>query len=510
MARAPLAFPAPTLISRLTLSLLVLPICSCSTVHKIAAKYPAPKLETLYETRRAERNPLVLLPGFAGSVVRSTLGDIVWGGIHTGGIMSYGRAEGLRALALPFSERIASLSPEAAAGELYRLQDDDAVAKSIMAHFHTAVVLSVEFPIYAGLLKSLAHAGYRLEPTSLASDLGVPANPDGVPCFVFAFDWRLDIAGLAGELDRFLDQSQARVRADRARRGADDADGPVRFDVLAHSMGSLVARYYLRHGARDVVMDEDPEINWAGSDRIARLVMLSPPNRGSMQALVDAVHGADEPFMPPFQPAMVTTWISVPQMFPRVEAGWLRDARGRAVDVDLFDIGLWRDNGWGPFRKDQRKTIVRLFPGVPDARERTRRLEASFEASLLRAKRFVRLIDRVPASPPPRTTLHLIAADTEPTLAGGRLVEKKGRLELEFSDPAVREPGDSSITRWSALGDLRMAGSTERLRSTVPWDSVMFLGDTHGGLLSNRVFHDNLLYLLLESSSVRRQSTQNQ
>lgn len=489
------------LVSRLVLLLLALvSLGGCSTVHKIAAKYPAPDLESLYESRRGERNPLILLPGFAGSIVRDAAGQIVWGGIHAEGVLSFGRAEGLRALALPLSERLASLPAEEVVRELYDLRDDDAAASSIMAHFHTAVAVSIDFPIYAGLLKSLANAGYRLEPSSLATALDVPANPDGVPCFVFAFDWRLDIAGLAADFEQFLDASQAQVRADRARRGEPEADRAVRFDVLAHSMGSLVARYYLRYGARDVVMEDDPDITWAGSERIDRFVMLSPPNRGSMQALRNAVFGDDAPFIPPFQPALVTTWISVPQMFPRVEGGWLRDAEGRELDVDLFDIGLWRDNGWGPYRKDQKKTIVRLFPGVADAGERMRRLEASFEASLLRAKRFVRLMDQPPDSHPPNTTLHLFAADTERTLAGGKLVKTKGRLKLVFSDPDSVKPGDTSITRWSALGDLRRPGSTERLRSSVPWDSVMFLGDTHGGLLSNGVFHDNLYYLLLESN----------
>jgi len=113
-------------------------------------------------------------------------------------------------------------------------------------------------------------------------------------------------------------------------------------------------------------MEDEPEIDWAGSDRIERLVMLSPPNRGSIQALRDAMLGDDVPFMPAFQPAMVTSWISVPQMFPRPEVGWLTDESGRPAEVDIYDINVWRDNGWGPFREDQQRILVRLFPGVPD------------------------------------------------------------------------------------------------------------------------------------------------
>lgn len=482
-------------------SLLVLWLAGCSTVHKIAAKYPAPNIERLYAAPReyAGRNPLVLLPGLAGSTISDTEGQVVWGAIHKRGTLSYGRASGLRALTLPNFRPFASLTTEQAMAELYHLRDDS-VATEIMAYFHTAVIFDVEFPVYAGLLKGLARAGYRLEPAGLAEALDAPMNPDGTPCFVFAYDWRLDIAGLAAQLESFLDQSESWVREDRARRGAPEkAEPPVRFDILAHSMGSLIARYYLRFGGRDVVMEDAPEVTWAGSDRIERLAMLSPPNRGSIQALRDAIFGDNVPFMPPFQPAMVTSWISVPQMFPRPEMGWLKDEEGRPADLDIFDVSVWRDNQWGPYRKDQQKTLVRLFPGVPDEKERLRRFGARFEASLLRGQRFVRLMDRPPSTRPPRTTLHLFASDSERTLAGGKLVQGENLLKLEFG--GVDQPGDSSITRSSALSDLRPQGSSERLRSAVPWDSVMFLADTHGGLLSNKVFHDNLLYLLLESSA---------
>lgn len=491
----------------LPLLLPLLLLAGCSTLRQIAAKYPAPDLKRIYlpaaqETEViAERNPLVMIPGFGGSQLRDADGNIVWGAIYTKEALSFARAEGLRALALDVPEEPVPLSEEDAMAALYRL-GDDSVASTAMVHFHTSVLVDVDFPIYARMLEGLATAGYRLEPPEVAAAVDAPRNPDGTPCFVFAFDWRLDLAGIAAQFERFLDESEAQVHAERKRRGvADDPEKPVRFDVVAHSMGALMARYYLRYGAHDVVMEDDPEITWEGSRRIDRFIMVSPPNRGTTMALRNLANGDDVPFFPAFQPAMVATWLSTAQMFPRREDGWLTDEQGRDVDLDLFDFKLWRDNGWGPYRKDQYKTIRRLFPGVPDPQERLQRLESRFAVSLRRGERFVHLMDRPPATPPPFTSLHLFAGDSEPTLARGRVVQRGGKLHLEFGGPGdtLNEPGDSSITRRSALGDLRPVASREWLRSSVPWSSAMFISDRHGSLLSNKLFQDNLLHLLLET-----------
>ena len=53
---------------------------------------------------------------------------------------------------------------------------------------------------------------------------------------------------------------------------------------------------------------------------------------------------------------------------------------------------------------------------------------------------------------------------------------------------ALRGPGDGSVTRASALGE-------------VAWDHVFFFPGGHSSLLKNPAFHNNLLYLLLETRS---------
>ncbi|MDA8020277.1 MAG: hypothetical protein MPN21_22800 [Thermoanaerobaculia bacterium] len=381
--------------------------------------------------------------------------------------------------------------------------EDDVVPTGPLLFFRTEVLAEVELPVYAGLLVGLATAGYRLEPPELADRLRVPRNPEGAPCFVFSYDWRRDLATTAEEL--FLDEAEARVSQERLEREGSNAEA-VRFDLVAHSMGGLLTRYYLRYGARDVLLAEEgiPEVTWEGARRIDRAILVAPPNRGTAKALRNLANGEDSFFLPAYEPALVATWASVPQMFPPPEPGLLRDESGRSVDLDYFDASIWREHRWGPYRPEQDDVIARLLPRVEDPDERLRRLSAFFEASLKRGERFVRALNS-PAPPPPRTSIHLFTGDADATLARGRVVRKNSLFQLVFqeSSPLHTEPGDGSVTRRSALADLRPAPSRGRLRSSVPWTSIVFLSDRHAGFLSNRVFQDNLLYLLLETSPVR-------
>lgn len=511
------------------LLLLTLPLAGCRAVRTVAAKYPAPDIETVYlpaadsGSSRADRNPLVVIPGFGGSELRDAEGRAVWGARFTDDALSFGRPDGLRALALDVPADLGSVPVNEAVARLYRPSSasaedpfDDSTVTGPMLYFRTEVLTEVEVPVYAGLLRGLAQGGYRLEPPEIADHLEVSRNPDGPPCFVFSYDWRRDLPSGAADLGRFLDEIGERVAAERQERRPDERDPvePIRFDLLAHSMGGLLTRYYLRYGARDVLPDVSddsaeplPRVTWDGARRIDRAIFLSPPNRGTAKAIRNLANGENTFWMPAYEPALVTTWTSVPQMFPPLEPGLLRDASGQPADLDYFDVSVWREHRWGPFRPEQRQLLREMFPEISAPDEPLRLLDALLAASLRRGERFVRLMG-APAPPPPRTTLHLFTGDADPTLARGVARPKNGRLRLMFdeSNHENTEPGDGSVTRRSALADLRPPGSREWLRSSVPWTSVVFLSDRHAGLLANRVLHDNLLHLLLETPPARAAS----
>lgn len=132
------------------------------------------------------------------------------------------------------------------------------------------------------------------------------------------------------------------------RFGVTDHD--VKFDIVAHSMGGLVARYYLRYGDQDLPSDGSlPKLNWAGSKFVDRLVMVGTPNGGALDALLKLVRGYHPALLlPRYPPAVLATMPSLYEMLPRNRHGVLLDDRGQPVD-DILDPELWYKNNWELF-----------------------------------------------------------------------------------------------------------------------------------------------------------------
>ena len=83
---------------------------------------------------------------------------------------------------------------------------------------------------------------------------GTPVVDNKRRYYIFEYDWRQDNVVTARKLHQYLDQ----VRADH-----DDEN--LTFDIVAHSMGGLVTRYFARYGSVDVLDDNDFPVNGIGS-----------------------------------------------------------------------------------------------------------------------------------------------------------------------------------------------------------------------------------------------------
>ncbi len=299
-----------------------------------------------------------------------------------------------------------------------------------------------------------------------------------------------------------MEEARREIERGRAARGVDGR--PVRFDVVAHSMGGLVARYYLRYGGSDVLAEEAPEITWAGAELIDRLIVVSTPNFGSMKLLRDMLAGRSFAFVD-FEPAVIATWMSTYAMLPREAHQLWVDERGEPVQVELLSAEAWRRNAWGSFAADQAAVLETLLPDEPTAAARHDRLESCMAAAFERTRRFQRAMDRPPGAPPP-SDLVLLAADAESTPARAMLVREAGRDRLEFDLPTLQAPGDGTITRASALADGRVvSGLGGWVESPIPWHQAIFLTASHRSLLANPTFQNNLLHILLETAPRRRE-----
>ena len=445
-----------------------------------------PDLGGLY-TRSARagdalRNPVIVIPGILGSKLEDeATGRTVWGAFG-GGSANPERADGADLVALPMVEGI----------PLEELRDAvrpngvlDRVRVSLFG-------LPLELQAYVHVLRTLGVGGYRDQ------DLGrmgqVDYGPGHFTCFQFAYDWRRDNAENARRLHEFILEKRAYVVAELARRGIDRPD--VKFDIVAHSMGGLLTRYYLEYG--DARLPEDgtlPPVTWAGARYVERAVLIGTPNAGSAQGLIDLVEGRRFPFpLPSYAPEILGTMPSIYQLLPRTRhAAVVEAADPDGAPVDLLDRAVWIERGWGLAAPSADRVLRWLLPGTADPEARRRIALEHLGKVLGRARQFQAALDR-PAVPPPGLALYLFAGDAKPTPAVVA-ADRAGKLTIR-----QRAPGDGTVLRTSAVLDERLGGAwTPGLVSPIPWRDVTFVFSDHLAMTRDPAFSDNILFRLLES-----------
>ena len=429
-----------------------------------------------------DRNPIIVIPGVLGSrLVHSQTGQVVWGEFGGDSINP----------STPFGAQLISL-PMKQGQPLSALTDVVKTAGTLDAlEIH---VLGIPFQInaYRDLLTTLGVGGYRDDQTNLAN---INYGDQSYSSFQFAYDWRRDNVENARLLHQFILAKKAYVEAERRERHGKDFE-PVRFDIVAHSMGGLVARYYLEYGDADLPEDGSlPQITWAGAKHVDRVVMIATPNAGSLDAVSNLVQGETlSRFLPRYEAAILGTMPSLYQLLPRTRQQPVI-AEGDRRAVDIMDPRVWAQFRWGLMDPRQRVVLSHLLPEIPDPEDRQKVAYDHLSKCLKRAKAFHQALD-APAKPPEGTTIHLIAGDAHPTTTQFR-VSNRGTLTV-----TAWQPGDGKVSRPSALMDERYSNGvkwTPRLVSPIAWSNVNFLFADHLGLTSDPGFTDNILFLLLES-----------
>jgi hypothetical protein len=98
----------------------------------------------------------------------------------------------------------------------------------------------------------------------------------GSDFFIFAYDWRQEIASVSAPLFGKALEQYARIHESKTGIPAQQ----TRFIIVTHSMGGLVAR---------TLLAEKPEL----ASRISRLYLVGSPNAGSVKAIGTVVIGPD-------------------------------------------------------------------------------------------------------------------------------------------------------------------------------------------------------------------------
>lgn len=501
---------SPALLRHILPCAVLLGVGSC-----ISPRHTEPQVREIYRraAQREARNPVVVIHGILGSrLQQQSSGRVVWGAF-TNEAIDPATPGGARALALP-------LKPIADA-TAYDHGAADVIATGPLNAIRVGILFGVaNVQIYANILRSLGVGGYA-DPVQL--DPSSPEYPSyHFTCYTFFYDWRLDNVTNAIRFGHWLHDLRGEVgkrahhRIEELRsRGDSDAQAEateleswlqrdMRFDVVAHSMGGLIANYYLRYGAVDLPADgRPPPVTWAGARDIARLIEVGTPNLGAMDSLQTLTRGYKPGFLLPYyHPALLGTMPSLYQLLPRMGSGLVLDDAGEPSDVSVFDVETWDRNGWGLLDPAADGYLRWLLPEVQEPSVRRSRARAYLAWCLSRARAFHDALDQDPPATPCPIELRLFAADTIPTVARTRLrLRGDGTLWPQFDGGDLYEPGDGTVARYSALGDRRMGrGGSGTLNSALAWDAVTFLPDDHIGLTQNPVFTDNLLFILLEQT----------
>ena len=313
---------------------------------------------------------------------------------------------------------------------------DDVVADDLFEHAGT-----VEF--YGSLVTMLVEAGgYRRETPGTPVEAGPPRF------YALLYDWRRDFSRAARQLDALIEQ----VRADHG-------DPSLKVDLVAHSSGGLVARYFMLHGARTLDDGATPP-DFSGAAKVRRVAAIGVPELGIARAAAALVEG--EPIvLNRVYPEVLATSHSTFQLLPHGDDVWLLDGEGRAIEGDSCDPELWSEFRMSVFDPALRARVRAQAGSRRAGRARLALLEKGFHFRLERARRFREALRAAPM--PPSVAYYSVGGDCRPTQAR-LLVERTAgdwhaRTRPEdvhwraagLDYPALMmEGGDGTVTRASA------------------------------------------------------------
>lgn len=277
---------------------------------------------TVTATATAGHAPLIFIPGIGGSVLKQPGASLpIWPNLLE-------PDENLAYVVRYLLDGVLSIVAETAWGrmvgnaEQLRLSPDDDYATSLIASDVVRWVVAVD--IYGSLLEDFLEKEQDYRPYRLDKDY-LPVAPSGcddsqsADLFVFPYDWRLPIERTAQRLADYI----ACVR---------EIHPDAEVDILAHSMGGLVARRY--------VLDQQA----AGQpNHIRRFITLGSPWLGAPK-LINTLLTGDFELIPNLLlinkeklKDLLPTWPGAHQLLPT-------DKYIRTDDIQY--IPPFREDGW--------------------------------------------------------------------------------------------------------------------------------------------------------------------
>lgn len=433
-------------------------------------------------TRHPERqNPVIVIPGVLGSrLVHRQSGTTLWGGSNKAEFADVSVAEELRGVCFP----IESSTP------LDRVETQAEPAGAVLELQAKVLGLPLAVKAYGPILDMFGITGFLQARSASDVDRSVPRERPGSPmCFEFDYDWRRSIPDNAARLGTFIEL----VRDIAKDVGHTGRDGTARVDIVAHSLGGLLLRYYLRYG-RQLLSETQgpPDLTWAGANDVDRVLLVGVPNGGAVEVVEKLIEGLSESAASPaYSSAVLGTMPALYQLMPRTRYGSIEHGN-RDETIDLFDVETWERNRWGLLDERNDEELKVLLPSAASRSDREREAADHLASCLAEAQLVHRALDRQ-VDPPPGLHKHLFVGD-------GVMTPERLRIADDRTTEVIsRQDGDGTVLRSSALLDERISGRNESvLQSPIRWSGVTFIPADHMMLTSHPTFINNALYQILE------------
>ncbi len=262
------------------------------------------------------KNPVIFIPGLTGSELKhKDTGERVWFKTFKS------KSEDLR---LPISANILSNHDNLIPGDVLRI---------------VKIGIFPSIDIYGGFIKAMQlRAGYREESWETPSENGYEDS-----LYVFPYDWRLDNVENARLLVNRVEKLKLKLKKPS-----------LKFDIVAHSMGGLIARYAAMYGDAELPPgNREPVPTWAGAKNFDKIVLMGTPNEGSALALNSLVNGftigglrIDLPFVQDMSKYTVFTIPSAYQLLPASGTLNVLDEKFAPIKIDIYDPMIWSKYGW--------------------------------------------------------------------------------------------------------------------------------------------------------------------
>lgn len=460
------------------------PVGSYQSMQAFDAPLISTQAQRAFNYEGVLRNPVIVIHGFLGAKLQDNTGKEIWGTFSP--------------YPLTNNELQLMAHPMAIGKSLSELKSNS-IAYSMLEHVNIRL-LGFSFSVsgYSDLIDILHNCGYSSEHRDL------PAGRNFYSQFIFYYDWRRDIPENAARLHEFIRLKKAYLQRHYKRLyGIEDYD--VQFDLVAHSMGGLVARYYLRYGNQDLPEDGSmPKPNWGGSKNVDKLIVIATPNAGYTDTVMEMVNGLQlAPGAPIYPPALLGTFPAYYQMLPQpILRALVWKGESRRENIDIFSPKTWSDLKWGLADPGQDATLQILLPEVKELSQRQTIALDHQRKCLERALLFTKAMAREMPPVPKDVMIGLFVGDAVKTAKELEVDRKTGKITIKEYDA-----GDGKVLASSARFD-RISKKIWHpfINSAINWDMMIHIKAAHMGIMSSPEFAHNLrAYLLLMTTKHQRE-----